>query len=315
GEFIIVAEHDRNVVIAADLEEFLVAEAFVARFDDVAKRNAVEPLRQELQKCCDVLTVELPPGGEHPQERTKLAAERGHALSEIGLEALAGIGELWPGDDVARALDRELETFGNLLLPRGPAFRALAAVESRVDLDRSELPRRIFELTLLRQAGGIEGLAPRRERPAADADADFTYAHRPAALCSSDGRPQHRDADRCRRFGRKRPCDLSRSRRAVGGPSSRGCRHSRGVPARSGAGPCVLRCTAGEARHRRAERGTRGARPARRGVAGRTAPGHAECRRFARTCRVGAADPHARRADEGVVPALQRAIRLERADG
>ena len=85
--------------------------------------------------------------------------------------------------------------------------------------------------------------------------------------------------------------------------------------ARSGAGPCLLRCAAGEARNRRAQCRAPRAGAARCRMAGRAAAGHAECRRFARARRVEAAAPHAWRADQRLVPGVRRALRLDGADG
>src|SRR5207245_10085053 len=58
-----------------------------------------------------------------------------------------------------------------------PAFRLLPPVEGRVDLDRAELARGIFELFGLRQLVRIKAAPPRRIGPAANADADATVAH------------------------------------------------------------------------------------------------------------------------------------------
>src|SRR6185295_17492765 len=81
-------------------------------------------------------------------------------------------------DAIARALDRELDTVRRDFLPIGPTGRLLAAVERRVDLDRGHRPSRIFALFRLGQLVGVEHPAPRREIPAADADADRPFAHR-----------------------------------------------------------------------------------------------------------------------------------------
>ncbi len=117
----------------------LVAEALVARLDHVAEGNAVELLRKQVEEAGDVAVVEPPAGGEHPQERPELRPKRRHALGEKSIEALAGIGEPGAGDAKARALDRELEIPRDSGGPGFPAFRALAAVEGGVDLDRAEL--------------------------------------------------------------------------------------------------------------------------------------------------------------------------------
>ena len=71
--------------------------------------------------------------------------------------------------DVRRALHREDEPFGRRLAPFAEALGLLQAVIRAVDLDRPELARGPFELTLLDQTFGIEGsLAPVRVSPAAD---------------------------------------------------------------------------------------------------------------------------------------------------
>ncbi len=65
----------------------------------------------------------------------------------------------------------------------------------------------------------------------------------------------------------------------------------------------------------RAQCRARGAGAARRRMAGRAAAGHPECRRPARARRIEAAGPHARRADQRLVPGVRRAFRVGWADG
>src|SRR5438045_2810826 len=79
-------------------------------------------------------------------------------------------------DAEARGLDGELEAIRRNSFPGFPALGLLSAVEGRVDLDRRHRPRGIFELFGLGQFGWIEGTAPRRVGPSADADADL-HAH------------------------------------------------------------------------------------------------------------------------------------------
>ena len=42
----------------------LIPEAFVPRFDRVAERNAVDLMRQELEKARNVVAVEMTPAGD-----------------------------------------------------------------------------------------------------------------------------------------------------------------------------------------------------------------------------------------------------------
>ena len=58
----------------------------------------------------------------------------------------AAFGQLRAHHAETRPLDRELEAVGRGLVPVSQLFGLLAAVEGRVDLDRAELARRIFEL-------------------------------------------------------------------------------------------------------------------------------------------------------------------------
>jgi hypothetical protein len=177
GEFLIVAEHHGNVVLSAEREKALVTKALVTRLDRVAKRDPVDLARKGAQEAGDIVFVELAAGGQHPQDRAELIAQCRESLSEIGGDAFTGIGEFRPGYAEARAFDRELKAVRHRPGPIGPAFWTLAAVKSRIDFDRTELVRRIFEFALLRQVGWIEGPTPRRKGPSADPDSDEPARH------------------------------------------------------------------------------------------------------------------------------------------
>ena len=49
-ELVVVAEHDRDVVDAAQVEKPVVTKALVARLDDVAQRDSVELSRQQIEE-------------------------------------------------------------------------------------------------------------------------------------------------------------------------------------------------------------------------------------------------------------------------
>src|SRR5262249_23610268 len=134
---------------------------------------------QQFQKRAEILRVEALGSRELPQHRSELLAELEHPGCEEPLDRLAGTGKLAPMRRKPRALDREHEVVRRLVAPAAKARGLLRAVERAVDLDRGQLSAGVFELARLRQTLGIERPAPRRERPAADADADFGHAENP----------------------------------------------------------------------------------------------------------------------------------------
>src|SRR5258708_35907103 len=82
--------------------------------------------------------------------------------------------------DMARALDREDEALGRLLVPLLVVLRPLQRIERAVDLHRREMPGAELELAALRQARGIEDLAPGLVAPAGNTDsgqANFSFFH------------------------------------------------------------------------------------------------------------------------------------------
>ena len=163
----------------------VVVEAVVARLDRMAQPDAVERLGKQVDEPRDIVAVEFAARGELPQDRPELVAQHGKALGEEIADAFRPFAQVRAHHAEARALDRELEAVGDRLSPGFPAFRALAAVEGGVDLDRAELARRIFELLPLRQLVGVEFSAPRRVGPAANADADlWARSHRHQRLAA-----------------------------------------------------------------------------------------------------------------------------------
>src|SRR5260370_30851871 len=74
---------------------------------------------------------------------------------------------------IAGSFDGKDEAIRNLRRPLAKGRRCLRAIESAVDLDRSEVARGVAEFLRMRQAIGIEHAPPRREGPTADADVDM----------------------------------------------------------------------------------------------------------------------------------------------
>src|SRR6185295_10715656 len=107
-----------------------------------------------------------------PEEWTELVAQVEDARGvEVG-ERLVDFLQAPQVRDIARALDREHEVRGRLVVPGLVVLGPLQRVERAVDLDSGKAPRREFELPAVRQALGIEHAAPRLVAPARDADAD-----------------------------------------------------------------------------------------------------------------------------------------------
>src|SRR5204863_6114980 len=67
---------------------------------------------------------------------------------------------------------REDKAVRRLGSPFAKTVRPARIVEGAVDLDRGQVPAGMGQLLRLRQPRRIEGAAPRREHPAADADAN-----------------------------------------------------------------------------------------------------------------------------------------------
>ena len=88
-----ILEHDRDVARPAQLEEFVVAEAVVARLDRVAQRDAVERLGKQVDEAGDIVAVEFSARRELPQDRPELGPERGEALGEEIADAFGAFGQ------------------------------------------------------------------------------------------------------------------------------------------------------------------------------------------------------------------------------
>ena len=65
-KLVVVAINHSDIMLAAKVEESVVAEAFVSRLDRVAQLQAIQFTRQQLQEAGDVLAVELPKLRQHP---------------------------------------------------------------------------------------------------------------------------------------------------------------------------------------------------------------------------------------------------------
>ena len=106
------------------------------------------------------------------------------ALSEEIADTFAPSHNRFQAHAKSRALDRELEAVGRGICPFLPAFGLLmrrmkvaliSIAPSLLDAYSSSLA--------CGNLSGSENPAPRRICPAADADADFAFAHAAAALC------------------------------------------------------------------------------------------------------------------------------------
>src|SRR5580700_7569305 len=103
-----------------------------------------------------------------------MVAKLGDAGIEEALDRIARLFEHPPVDGKARSLEREHEIVRHLARPFAERRRRLRAVERAVDLDRGQPLAGVSQLLRMWQALRIERAAPRRERPAADSDADVT---------------------------------------------------------------------------------------------------------------------------------------------
>src|SRR5215217_5631703 len=98
GKLVVVAEDHGHVMLAAQAEECFVSETLMPWFDRMPQRQSVELLWKLVQKAANILPVELPAGGEHPQDRPELRTQRRQALGQKSSNALAGIGQLRTSD-------------------------------------------------------------------------------------------------------------------------------------------------------------------------------------------------------------------------
>src|SRR5206468_12937851 len=66
-KFVCVFKNDRDVASSAQIEEFLVSEAFMPRLDSVAERDAFQLTWNPIDEGGDVVVVELTPPNAPPQ--------------------------------------------------------------------------------------------------------------------------------------------------------------------------------------------------------------------------------------------------------
>ena len=114
---------------------------------------------------------------ELPEQGAEMLAELGHAGIQKAFDGIAGLGEHAAVHRKTRTFQREHEAVRHLARPLAKRRRRLRAIESAVDLDRGQPLARIGQLFRMRETLRIKDPAPRREGPAADADADLAGFH------------------------------------------------------------------------------------------------------------------------------------------
>ena len=178
-----VGDYERDRVLAKQVDERRIDEAFVSHFERVAKRTAwterkpratrhrvvvaasdrgcgIGIVRQQGQKSLEKVWIVGKGPRELPEDWPELLAQvRDPGGQKIG-ERLLHLGEPPEVCDEARALDAEDEIRRRLGVPARVAFRALQRVERAVKLDRRKPARCVLELATLRQALRIERSAP-----------------------------------------------------------------------------------------------------------------------------------------------------------
>src|SRR5690606_9235145 len=133
----------------------------VANFQRMPLAAAVDPLRQQLQECREVVAVHCSPRFALPDQRPQAVTEMAYAVAEV-LDLPAGSGQLARGDDALWRLGRKHETFRRGIAPAGIDMRLLRAVIRAVDLDAGQLLAGEFQFTALHQPDRIEGAATPR---------------------------------------------------------------------------------------------------------------------------------------------------------
>ena len=171
ADFRVVDPGDGDAAAAQQFDEFGAMKARVAHLDDVADGAAAELLRQQRQEAAEILGVELRRRGELPEDWPQLVAEFEKTALEKPRHIRLGRGQLAAMRQKPRPFQREDEILGRLVMPFLEAGRRLSAVEGAVDLDRGDVAAGIGEFIGLAQSLRVERAAPRREDPAADADA------------------------------------------------------------------------------------------------------------------------------------------------
>ena len=165
-------KHDRHRELAQQRDEFGRAETVVAHFDDVAQRAAVNFSGSNSRKPpksaasnflvganCQSSGPRWSPSSVMPESRKRLI-ESPASLSTRRLTAKRG------------PLSANTKPGRHLACPFAKRRRRLRAVERAVDLDRGQPFACISKFLRVRQALRVKHAAPRRERPAADADVD-----------------------------------------------------------------------------------------------------------------------------------------------
>jgi hypothetical protein len=150
----------------------LAAERIVAHFQHVPQRPAVELFGQQVEEGGEIVGIETALRRELPEDRAQPVAQFREPAEHEGIDLPTDAGQRFRLGDPARRLQRKDETVRRLAAPLGVDGRFLGAVEGAVDFDRGEVATGVFEFAALHQSFRIEVLAPGREGPAADADAN-----------------------------------------------------------------------------------------------------------------------------------------------
>ena len=167
-----IREYRRDAVSARQRQVLGRHEARVPHLHRMAQREAAEPVGQELEKRLEIEGVECLGGRELPDDGSKLRSELGQAAAEETLDRFAGLAEDAPVGREAIRLDRKDEVVWRRIAPLREARGALRAIVGGVDLDRRDATAEVLELASVRQASGIEVVAPGLVDPAADTDAN-----------------------------------------------------------------------------------------------------------------------------------------------
>src|SRR5215471_13761337 len=165
-----VTDDERRPPMAQQVDGSIDRKFRAAKLDDVPHPQALDTVRQQLDKRSEGLFVRRRVRWELPQDRTELVAQFEHAARKEPVEGRAGSGEIGTMGCKAGALNREDKILRRLIVPTAEAFGLLRTVECAVDLDCSDLAAGKAELTCLRQASRVKDPTPRRKHPTADSD-------------------------------------------------------------------------------------------------------------------------------------------------
>ena len=162
--------HRHAAILAGQRQEFRRVEALVAHVERMPQGPAPRCARQQGQKSFEVLGIELLGRHELPDDRAELVAERLDAAANKALDRFAGRRQQLAVGGEAVGFEREHEAVRRLVAPPCEGGRFEGAVVGAVDLDRRQLAAGVLQFLAVRQALGIEIIAPGLVGPAAHAD-------------------------------------------------------------------------------------------------------------------------------------------------